>query len=64
VESGDQEDGQNIDRPNLVGNFAGNHASHNAEIQEWFNPAAFVANPIGVPGTNGRYDIFSPGQWE
>lgn len=34
-----------------------------AEIQEWFNPAAFVPNATGTFGTVGRDSLRSPGYW-
>jgi Carboxypeptidase regulatory-like domain len=57
-------DGDNTDRPNLVGNpLAVDRSNHAQMAQHWFNPAAFVPNPIGVPGDFGRNVLRLPNEW-
>jgi hypothetical protein len=55
-------DGNNNDRANLVGNpYLDPHRSRSAVVAEWFNTAAFVANPAGTDGTAGRNILDGPG---
>ena len=55
-------DGNNNDRPNLVGNpFLDPHRSRSAVSNMWFNTAAFVANPAGTDGNAGRNILDGPG---
>jgi hypothetical protein len=55
-------DGNNNDRPNLVGNpVLDPHRSRSAVVAEWFNPAAFVANAAGTDGNAGRNILDGPG---
>jgi outer membrane receptor protein involved in Fe transport len=55
-------DGVNNDRPNLVGVAQLDpHRSRTVASQEWFNPAAFVANGTGQDGDAGRNILDAPG---
>jgi hypothetical protein len=57
-------DGDNTDRPDLVGNpLAVDRSNHAEMVQHWFNPAAFVQNPIGMPGDFGRNGLRLPNEW-
>ena len=47
------------DRPNVVGN----PTLSNRTIAQWFNTAAFQANPVGTFGNAGRSLILGPGAW-
>ena len=49
------------DRANLVGNPSIARPSRNAMINEYFNTAAFVANPLGTFGNSGRNILEAPG---
>ena len=50
------------DRPNLVGTPQLSNSRSTAEkIFQYFNPAAFVANPIGTFGNFGRDVLIGPG---
>lgn len=52
----------NQDRPNLVGNPVLSADRSKAEkLAKYFDPAAFVANPIGTFGNFGRNVLISPG---
>ncbi len=55
-------DGVNNDRPNLVGdpNTTGD-LSRTERIEQWFNPAAFVANGTGEDGNTPRNFLDGPG---
>jgi hypothetical protein len=53
--------GVGFDRPNLIGNPALSHPSRAAEIQKFFNTAAFTANLPGQYGTAGRNLFSGPG---
>src|SRR5262249_26417526 len=37
--------------------------SRAAQIQQWFNPAAFKVNALGTIGTGRRNQLRGPGQW-
>jgi hypothetical protein len=55
-------DGQSNDRANLVGNpVLDPHRARQAVLSQWFNTAAFVANPIGTDGTSARNLLDAPG---
>jgi hypothetical protein len=55
-------DGNNNDRANVVGNpLLDPNRSRAAVTAEWFNPAAFVQNPIGTDGTSARNLLDGPG---
>ncbi len=55
-------DGNNTDRPNVVGNPLLNpHRSRPQAMAEWFNTSAFVANPIGTDGNAPRDYLDRPG---
>jgi hypothetical protein len=55
-------DGVTNDRANLVGNpVLDPHRSRAQVLAEWFNTAAFVANPIGTDGTSARNLLDAPG---
>jgi Carboxypeptidase regulatory-like domain len=55
-------DGNNNDRANLVGDpYLDPNRSRSAVAAEWFNTAAFVANPIGTDGTSARNLLDAPG---
>ena len=57
-------DGISNDRPNLVGDpHAVDTGTRAAMVQHWFNPAAFVQNPIGSPGSVDRNTLFLPNVW-
>jgi hypothetical protein len=49
-------------RANLVGdpNFSGDRSKADRLLQ-WFNPKAFVQNPVGTLGTSGRTPLTGPG---
>ncbi len=52
------------DTPDQVGNWQlPGGRSKGQEIQEWFNPKAFVANAVGTFGTVGRNSLRRPGYW-
>jgi len=52
------------DTPDQVGSWQlPGGRSKAQQIQEWFNPAAFVPNAIGTFGTVGRDALRSPGFW-
>jgi hypothetical protein len=53
----DKLDGDNTDRPDIVGNPSP------VTPDMAFNPAAFVANPIGSPGDFGRNVLRLPNVW-
>jgi len=54
--------GQNQDRPNIVGNpYLSTSRPRAQVIQQYFNPAAFVPNPIGTFGNAGRNILVGPG---
>jgi hypothetical protein len=56
--------GDNNDRPNLVGNpLSVDRSGKNNAFAHWFNTSAFVANPIGTYGDAGRNILFGPGDW-
>ncbi len=56
-------DGNNNDRANLVGDpHLDPNRSRSAVTGQWFNTAAFVANPVGTDGTSGRNILDGPGQ--
>jgi hypothetical protein len=50
------------DRPDLVGNPSRDHTDRNDAIQQFFNTAAFVANPPGRYGNTGRNVLYGPSQ--
>lgn len=52
------------DTPDQVGpwQYPGGR-SKSQQIQEWFNPNAFVTNPVGTFGTLGMDALTSPGYW-
>lgn len=55
-------DGSNNDRPDTVGNpYLDPHRPRSQVVAEWFNPAAFIANPPGTDGTAGRNILDGPG---
>jgi hypothetical protein len=55
-------DGQSNDRANTVGNpVLDPHRDRAAVLAQWFNPAAFVSNPIGTDGTSARNLLDGPG---
>ena len=55
-------DGVNNDRANLVGDpVLDPHRTRQAVLNQWFNVAAFVANPIGTDGTSARNLLDAPG---
>jgi hypothetical protein len=55
-------DGVTNDRANLAGApVLDPHRSRSQVIAEWFNTAAFVANPIGTDGTSARNLLDAPG---
>jgi hypothetical protein len=55
-------DGVTNDRANLIGNpVLDPHRSRPQVLAEWFNIAAFVANPIGTDGTSARNLLDAPG---
>jgi hypothetical protein len=57
-------DGDNTDRPNLVGDPHAVDTSNRANmIAHWFNPAAFAQNDIGTPGNFGRNILRLPNSW-
>jgi hypothetical protein len=57
-------DGDNNDRPNLVGNpLAVDRSSKADALAHWFNTAAYVPNPIGTYGDVGRNTLFGPSDW-
>jgi hypothetical protein len=37
--------------------------SKDAEIQAWFNTAAFKSNAVGTQGTGGKNQVWGPGLW-
>ena len=49
--------GVGLDRPNMVGN----PYVRNTSTQQWLNPAAFAANPVGTFGNAGAYSLQGPG---
>lgn len=50
------------DRPNLVGDpFLSSGRSRADQIAQYFNPAAFVQNPVGTFGNFGRNVMVGPG---
>ena len=49
--------GVGLDRPNVVGN----PYVRNTATQQWLNPAAFAANPVGTLGNAGAYSLQGPG---
>jgi len=50
------------DRPNLVGNpHLSGGRSRRDKVNEFFNTAAFVPNPIGTFGNVGRDSLYAPG---
>jgi hypothetical protein len=50
------------DRPNLVGDpHLGGGRSRRAQVNEFFNTAAFVPNAIGTFGNVGRNSLYGPG---
>jgi len=53
--------GVNLDRPNLIAGVDPYAATRGAQLQ-WFNPAAFAANPTGTYGDLGRNTMRAPGQ--
>ncbi len=55
-------DGQNNDRPNLVGNpYLDSGRPKNQLLARYFNPAAFAAAATGTYGTAGRNIMYGPG---
>ena len=55
-------DGVTNDRANVIGNpVLDPHRSRQQVLAEWFNTAAFVANPIGTDGTSARDLLDAPG---
>jgi hypothetical protein len=55
-------DGVTNDRANVVGNpILDPHRSRAQVLAQWFNTAAFVANPIGTDGTSARNLLDGPG---
>jgi len=52
--------GAGQDRPNQV---LSNPYPANQTVQQWVNPAAFVAQPVGTFGNVGRSSVNMPGQW-
>jgi hypothetical protein len=54
------------DFPDLTGTswHLPNDRSENAEIQEWFNTAAYRENAVGTFGTGGRNQLRVPGMWD
>ncbi|HXE11442.1 MAG TPA: TonB-dependent receptor [Bryobacteraceae bacterium] len=55
-------DGVNNDRANIIGDpYLSPSRSRSAVTAEWFNTAAFVANPIGADGTSARNLLAGPG---
>lgn len=55
-------DGNNNDRPNLVGNpYLDPNRSRSAVTNAWFNTAAFAAAAPGADGTAGRNILDGPG---
>ena len=53
--------GVNLDRPNLIAGVDPYAATRGPQLQ-WFNPAAFAANPTGTYGDLGRNTMRAPGQ--
>lgn len=52
------------DTPNQVGSWQlPGGRSKGQQIQEWFNTAAFAANPVGTFGTLGIGTLRNPGYW-
>jgi hypothetical protein len=50
------------DRANTVGDpYLDPHRSRQQVLAQWFNTAAFVANPIGTDGTSARNLLDAPG---
>jgi len=49
-------------RANLVGdpNLSGDRTK-GQKLLQWFNPQAFVQNPVGTLGTSGKYPLTGPG---
>lgn len=55
-------DGASNDRPNLIGNAKLDpNRSRAAAAARWFDPAAFVPNPVGADGNAGRNILDGPG---
>ena len=55
-------DGVSNDRANLVGNpYLDPNRPRTQVLAQWFNTAAFVANPIGTDGTSARNLLDAPG---
>ncbi len=55
-------DGNSNDRANLVGNpYLDPGRSRSDVTAQWFNTAAFAANPIGTDGTSARNLLDAPG---
>jgi hypothetical protein len=55
-------DGNNNDRADLVGDpYLDPNRARAAAAAQWFNTAAFAANPIGLPGTSARNLLDAPG---
>jgi hypothetical protein len=55
-------DGINNDRANLVGDWRiSDDRSRGEAIEQWFNTAAFVANPVGSDGDSARNLVEGPG---
>ena len=56
--------GVNNDRPNQIGDpLLPGGRSQAAQLAEWFNPAAFVANGPGQYGDVGRNSLRAPSDW-
>jgi len=54
--------GNNNDRPDLVGNpVLSSHRPRAERIAQYFNPRAFVTAPTGTSGTAGRSLFYGPG---
>jgi Carboxypeptidase regulatory-like domain/TonB-dependent Receptor Plug Domain len=53
--------GVGYDRPNLIGNPHRSYANRTAELSEYFNTSAFVANSPGQYGDTGRNILSGPG---
>ena len=55
-------DGVNNDRANVVGDpILDPNRQRSQVLAQWFNTAAFVANPIGTAGTSARNLLIGPG---
>jgi hypothetical protein len=59
VSSDNSRTGRGADRPNVVGD----PNLSDPTIYQWFNTAAFQANPIGAFGDAGRDTVLGPGAW-